>query len=65
MLNYLNFLESELFVNDNEKQFINYFRNYWINKRLELFNYYNLIHDIIKLKNAFIKKKEIKNQKQI
>jgi len=56
-LNYLNFLEIELFVNDNEKQFINYFRNYWINKRLELFNYYNLIHDIIKLKNAFIKKK--------
>lgn len=43
---YVNFLKNNIFVSEDEYDFIKYFEKFWINKRVDQFNYYHLINDI-------------------
>ena len=61
---YIKFLKENVYTADNEQQFITYFEKYWIKQKIDLFNYYNLIQDIIKLKKAYINNKGSANSEK-
>ena len=47
---YYDFLKEKVFVDGNEKEFMDYYYKTWLKKYKDLFNYHFLINDIIKLK---------------
>ena len=55
--NYYEYLKGNLFISDQEKEFMDYFKKVWIIKYKEAFNYYGLIDDIKKLEKNYINKK--------
>ena len=54
---YFNYLKNNIFKEKNEKDFMEYFENVWIKRYKNLFNYYHLINDILKIKNLYINNK--------
>ena len=54
---YFDNLKNIINLNDNEKNFMNYFEKTWLKKYKKLFNYSRLLQDTIKCKNLYINKK--------
>lgn len=57
---YIKYLKINVFINENEKEFMNYFVNTWIKKYKKIFNYHFLIEDILSLKKNIYLRKEIR-----
>jgi hypothetical protein len=56
---YIKYLKNNVFVNENEKEFMNYFVNTWVKKYKKIFNYHFLIEEILKFKKKMYLRKEI------
>lgn len=52
---YFSIIKENLANSENEKSFFQYYENTWLKKNYDLFNYYELIADII-CKNLYINK---------
>ena len=58
-------LIKEYYKEDNEKNLLLYYENFWLKKDYNLFNYSEIIKDILKIKNLYINKKGDKNSENI
>ena len=54
---YFSKIKENCIINENLKLFFQYYENTWMKKKFDIFNYNDLISDIIKCKNLFINKK--------
>ena len=50
---YFSKIKENCLINDNEKLFFKYYENTMMKKKFDIFNYSDLISDIIKSKNLF------------